>query len=101
MARMEVISGARRRRWSEEAKLKILAEAEQPGARIGDVDRRHDIYPVSDPSLAADVWSLQRAAATFTFSAGRNWKTSQQAATACPNRNINDLSAVPSNCELG
>lgn len=46
MARMEVISGIeRRRRWSEEAKLRILAEADQPGIRIGDVARRHDIYP--------------------------------------------------------
>ncbi|NTI26700.1 transposase [Rhizobium rhizogenes] len=46
MARMEVISGIeRRRRWSDEAKLRILAEADQPGVRIGDVARRHDIYP--------------------------------------------------------
>jgi transposase len=43
---MEVISGIeRRRRWSDEAKLRILAEADQPGVRIGDVARRHDIYP--------------------------------------------------------
>ncbi|UJW77585.1 transposase (plasmid) [Rhizobium sp. SL42] len=46
MARMEIISGVeRRRRWSKEAKLAILAEADQPGVRIGDVARRHDIYP--------------------------------------------------------
>jgi transposase len=46
MARIEVISGVeRRRRWSREAKLRILAEADQPGVRIGDVARRHDIYP--------------------------------------------------------
>ena len=43
---MEIISGVeRRRRWSKETKLKILAEADQPGVRIGDVARRHDIYP--------------------------------------------------------
>ncbi|MQX89025.1 transposase [Sinorhizobium meliloti] len=35
----------RRRRWSKEAKLAILAEADQPGVRIGDVARSHDIYP--------------------------------------------------------
>ena len=35
MARMEIISGVeRRRRWSKEAKLEILAEADQPGVRI-------------------------------------------------------------------
>lgn len=46
MARIEVMSGVeRRRRWSREAKLRILAEADQPGVRIGDVARRHDIYP--------------------------------------------------------
>ncbi|WP_435655297.1 IS66-like element accessory protein TnpA [Brucella pituitosa] len=46
MARIEIISGVeRRRRWSKAAKLEILAEADQPGVRIGDVARRHDIYP--------------------------------------------------------
>jgi transposase len=46
MARIEVMSGVeRRRRWSREAKLRILAEADQAGVRIGDVARRHDIYP--------------------------------------------------------
>jgi transposase len=46
MARVEIVSGIqRRRRWSDEAKLRILAEADQPGARIGEVARRHDIYP--------------------------------------------------------
>ncbi len=46
MARMDIMSGTeRRRRWSDEAKLRILAEADEPGARIGDVARRHDIHP--------------------------------------------------------
>lgn len=46
MARMDFMSGTeRRRRWSDEAKLRILAEADEPGARIGDVARRHDIHP--------------------------------------------------------
>lgn len=46
MARMEIISGIeRRRRWTKAAKLEILAQADQPGVRIGDVARRHDIYP--------------------------------------------------------
>lgn len=35
MARMEIISDVeRKRRWSEEAKLEIMAEADQPGVRI-------------------------------------------------------------------
>ncbi|NTF10552.1 transposase [Agrobacterium rubi] len=46
MARIDIMSGTeRRRRWSDEAKLRILAEADEPGARIGDVARRHDIHP--------------------------------------------------------
>jgi transposase len=46
MARMEIISGIeRRRRWPMEMKLSILAEAAQPGARVCDVARRHDVHP--------------------------------------------------------
>ena len=46
MARMEIISGIeRRRRWPLEVKLSILAEAAQPGARVCDVARRHDVHP--------------------------------------------------------
>lgn len=46
MARMEIMSGTeRRRRWSKEAKLRMLAEADEPGARIGDVARRYNIHP--------------------------------------------------------
>jgi len=45
MARIEIMSGTeRRRRWSDEAKLRILAEAAEPGARIGDVARRNDTH---------------------------------------------------------
>nr|NTA45144.1 transposase [Agrobacterium tumefaciens] len=46
MTRMEIMSGTeRRRRGSDEAKLGILAEADEPGACIGDTARRHDIHP--------------------------------------------------------
>ena len=41
---MEIISGVeRRRRWRDEDKLRVLVEAEQPGARTSEVARRHDI----------------------------------------------------------
>ena len=43
---MEIITGKeRRRRWSVEEKLRIVAEAEEPGARITDVAARHEVYP--------------------------------------------------------
>ena len=41
---MEIITGVeRRRRWRDEDKLRVLAEAEQPGVRMSEVARRHDI----------------------------------------------------------
>jgi transposase len=43
---VEVIVGRqRRRRWTAEEKLRIVAETDEPGARIGDVAARHDVYP--------------------------------------------------------
>lgn len=44
MGQVMVFSGPeRRRRWSEEERLQILAEAFSPGARVAEVCRRHDI----------------------------------------------------------
>ncbi len=46
MARMEIMTGReRRRRWSEEDKLKILQEAATSGLRVAEVARRHDVVP--------------------------------------------------------
>ena len=43
---IEIITGKeRRRRWSAEQKLRIVAEAEEPGACIKAVASRHDVYP--------------------------------------------------------
>lgn len=44
--RVEVITGReRRRRWSVEQKLRIVAEAEEPGICVRAVAARHDVYP--------------------------------------------------------
>jgi transposase len=41
---MEIITVVkRRRRWRDEDKLRVLAEVAQPGARMSEVARRHDI----------------------------------------------------------
>jgi transposase-like protein len=41
---MEIITGVeRRRRWRLDDKLRIVAEAEQPGVRFADVARRHEV----------------------------------------------------------
>jgi transposase len=41
---MEIITGVkRRRRWRDEDKLRVLAEVAQPGVRMSEVARRHDI----------------------------------------------------------
>ena len=43
---VEVIVGRqRRRRWTVEEKLRIVAESSEPGARIGDIAARYDLYP--------------------------------------------------------
>jgi transposase len=43
---IEIITGKeRRRRWSTEAKLRIVGEAEERGACIKAVAARHDVYP--------------------------------------------------------
>jgi len=45
MQRIEVITGeARRRRWTVEEKLRILAEAEDPESTVAEVARRHDLH---------------------------------------------------------
>lgn len=38
-------SKERRRRWSVEEKLRIVAEVEEPGAGITEVAARHEVYP--------------------------------------------------------
>ena len=43
--RGEVTRVVRRRRWSDEQKGRIVAEAVTPGAVIADVARRHDLAP--------------------------------------------------------
>jgi transposase len=44
--RIEVLSGRdRRRKWSDEAKIAIVAEALAPGVVVSEVARRHDVVP--------------------------------------------------------
>ena len=41
---LEIISGVeRRRRWSAADKLRIVAEADEAGAKVAEVARRHEI----------------------------------------------------------
>jgi transposase len=43
---IEIITGKeRRRRWSVEQKLRIVAETQERGVRVTDVAARHDVYP--------------------------------------------------------
>jgi transposase-like protein len=46
MSAMEIIGEReRRRRWSVEAKLRIVGETHEPGACVRAVAARHDVYP--------------------------------------------------------
>ncbi len=46
MSRVEVMSGPeRRRRWSEDEKRSIVAEAFAPGASVSEIARRVDVVP--------------------------------------------------------
>ena len=46
LRRVEVLTGPeRRRRWSDETKIAIVAEASSDGVVVSDVARRHDIAP--------------------------------------------------------
>jgi transposase len=43
---VEILTGReRRRRWSVDDKLRIVAETEEPGACVTQVAARHDVYP--------------------------------------------------------
>lgn len=53
---MEIITGVeRRRRWRDEDKLRIVAEAEAPGAVFAEVARRHEVS-------RGQLWSWRRLA---------------------------------------
>jgi transposase len=58
--RAEVMGVVRRRRWSDEEKGRIVAEAIAPGAVIADVARRHDLVP-------QHLWNWIRAAREGRF----------------------------------
>jgi transposase len=58
--RAEVTGVVRRRRWSDEEKGRIVAEAIAPGAVIADVARRHDLVP-------QHLWNWIRAAREGRF----------------------------------
>jgi transposase len=45
MGRVEVLGRERRRTWSDEDKLQMLAEAETQGVGLAAVARRHDLCP--------------------------------------------------------
>jgi transposase len=45
MGRAEILGLERRRTWSDEDKLRILAEADAPEISIASVARRHDLCP--------------------------------------------------------
>lgn len=45
MGRMEILGRERRRTWSDEEKLRLLAEADEGGLSLAEVARRNDLFP--------------------------------------------------------
>ena len=46
LRRLDVVSGpGGRRRWTHEAKMRIIEETLRPGASVADVARRHGLVP--------------------------------------------------------
>ena len=44
MMKAEILAGPeRRRRWSEEEKVRVVAEATMPGAQLAEIARRHGV----------------------------------------------------------
>jgi transposase len=64
MMGLEMISGVeRRRRWSDADKLRIVAEADEAGAKVAEVARRHEIS-----RSILWTWSKQARAGRLTMS---------------------------------
>jgi transposase len=94
---MEIILGKERRRWSEEAKRALLAEAEQHGETVTGVARRHGL---NASMLFAWRKQLDCAPASEAMSPGR-FMPLAIAAIASPASSANPCPAPTIELELG
>jgi len=68
---VEVLGVERRRRWSEEAKAAIVAEASRPGASVSFVARRHGLHPNQVFTWRRELRERAAPAAAVSFAAVR------------------------------
>ena len=76
MSRVEVLSGPeRRRRWSEDQKRTIVAEAFAPGALVCEVARRRDVVPGQIYRWRRDLRSAAAGFAEVVVASGPDERT--------------------------
>ena len=68
---VEVLGAERRRRWSDEAKAAIVAEASRPGASVSLVARRHGLHPNQVFTWRRALSERRAPAARMSFAAVR------------------------------
>lgn len=69
LSRMEVVEVGRRRRWSNEQKLRIVNEASAAGVSLRAVARRHDVAPAQIYDWRRKFFGPSRAARANGFAA--------------------------------
>ena len=89
--RIEILSGAeRRRRWSDEAKARIVAESMVRGAMVSQVARRHDVLP---PQI--DAWRKAAREGSLVLTGGSAFATVEAAGPLPPETRPKPAGAVP------
>ncbi len=89
--RIEILSGAeRRRRWSDEAKARIVAESVVHGAIVSQVARRHDVLP-------SQIYAWRKAAreGSLVLSGGPAFATVEAAGPLPPKSKPEPAGVIP------
>ena len=89
--RIEVLNGPeRRRRWSDEAKARIVAESVVPDAMVSQVARRHDVLP-------SQIYAWRKAAreGSLVLSDGAVFATVEAAGFLSPTSRPEQAGVVP------
>src|ERR1700693_6546454 len=104
MSRVEVLAGPeRRRRWSEEEKRSIVAEAFAPGASVCEVARRRDVVAGQIYRWRNELRSAAAGFAEVVVAADPSdpWRTAEPAVTIELGRGVRGRIAATAPAALG